>query len=393
MRFTSLALAFVCLAVPAHADNVITSNTIIRNNLCVGDGCVDPEPYATGEALVRLRDIYPRIEFFDTSTDAGSYSYYDWRIRANEDFFGGLNLFAVDNLSTGARPFTILGDAPSNSLYVHNSGKIGLRTTLPQQDIHIVSPSTPGIRFEQSTAGGFPAQTYEMIFNSAGMAIRDVNLNTAPLSIAKNAPEYSLRISQEGNIGIGTGSVGAALHILRDNGNARIRIEEDSPTTAAREMLEMRNNGGSYFTLANTATGNSWYYVHENNPQGRFFINHSDGGLQLALTRTGDMTLMGDLYTAGSCSAGCDRVFDEDYPLPTIAEQAALMKSLKHLPNVGPTPEDGPFNLTKMTGGMLNELEKAHLYIAELEARMADLEAERAEIAELRRMVEALAAR
>ncbi|WP_425099096.1 hypothetical protein [Tropicibacter sp. S64] len=78
------------------------------------------------------------------------------------------------------------------------------------------------------------------------------------------------------------------------------------------------------------------------------------------------MTIEGQLFTAGSCSAGCDRVFDEDYPLPSIAEQAALMKTLKHLPNVGPTPEDGPFNLTAMTGGMLNELEKAHLYIGQL---------------------------
>jgi hypothetical protein len=90
------------------------------------------------------------------------------------------------------------------------------------------------------------------------------------------------------------------------------------------------------------------------------------------------VTIPGQLFTAGSCAAGCDRVFDADYPLPTIAEQAALMRAKKHLPAVGPTPEEGPFNITAMTGGMLNELEKAHLYIAELHADLATQRSENA---------------
>ncbi|MCF3596450.1 hypothetical protein LZG00_20900, partial [Rhodobacteraceae bacterium LMO-12] len=39
----------------------------------------------------------------------------------------------------------------------------------------------------------------------------------------------------------------------------------------------------------------------------------------------------------------------------------------RHLPNVGPTAESGPMNLSDKIGGMLNELEKAHIYIAQLE--------------------------
>ena len=35
------------------------------------------------------------------------------------------------------------------------------------------------------------------------------------------------------------------------------------------------------------------------------------------------------------------------------------------LPNVGPTSETGPFNITQKVGGMLNELETAHIFIAQ----------------------------
>lgn len=41
----------------------------------------------------------------------------------------------------------------------------------------------------------------------------------------------------------------------------------------------------------------------------------------------------------------------------------------RHLPNVGPTDENGAFNVTKKVGGMLNELEKAHIYIEQLHNR------------------------
>ncbi|WP_136439985.1 hypothetical protein [Pacificoceanicola onchidii] len=377
MRLTGFSIVLGLIAAPAaFADNVINDDTIIYNSLCVGQDCSDPENYDSGEAVVRLKHLYPRVEFIDTSTSTSSFPSNNWMLRANEDFAGGDELFAIENLSNNTRPFVIQGDAPSNSLAVDDDGAVGFGTGLPQRELHIISNNSPTIRFEQSAAGGFPAQTWDMLFNHGNVYIRDINNNTTPFSIFKNAPTDSLRISQEGNIGNGTSNPGSALHIVRDNGFGRIRVEENNVVTAARELIELRNNGGSYFSLVNTATGNSWYYVHENNTQGRFMINHSDGGIQMALTRTGDMTLMGELFTAGSCAAGCDRVFDEDYPLPSIAEQAAMMREMKHLPNVGPTPEDGPFNITKMTGGMLNELEKAHLFIVDLHEENTALKAQ-----------------
>ncbi len=50
------------------------------------------------------------------------------------------------------------------------------------------------------------------------------------------------------------------------------------------------------------------------------------------------------------------------------------------LPAVGPTIPKAPVNLTEKTGGILNELEKAHAYIEHLHAKMLALEARLAAI-------------
>jgi hypothetical protein len=64
-------------------------------------------------------------------------------------------------------------------------------------------------------------------------------------------------------------------------------------------------------------------------------------------------------------------VFDESYDLPSIQDHAAAMYANSFLPNVGPTPEDAPtINITQKIGGMLNELEHAHIYIDQMNQEM-----------------------
>ena len=93
----------------------------------------------------------------------------------------------------------------------------------------------------------------------------------------------------------------------------------------------------------------------------------------------GDAIVFGTLTTGGTaCGGGCDLVFSASYDLPSISDHAARMYELGHLPNVGPTIENQPINVSDKLGRMLNELEHAHIYIAELERavrRIPDLEA------------------
>ncbi|MDQ2090268.1 hypothetical protein, partial [Marimonas arenosa] len=63
-------------------------------------------------------------------------------------------------------------------------------------------------------------------------------------------------------------------------------------------------------------------------------------------------------------------VFSDDYDLPSIAEHTERMFAMGHLPNVGPTIENQPINLTDKVGRMLNELEHAHIFIAQQDDKL-----------------------
>ena len=52
------------------------------------------------------------------------------------------------------------------------------------------------------------------------------------------------------------------------------------------------------------------------------------------------------------------------------------MGSNGYLPNVGPTIENEPINLSEKTGRILHELEHAHIYISQLNTQVHDLSAE-----------------
>ena len=81
----------------------------------------------------------------------------------------------------------------------------------------------------------------------------------------------------------------------------------------------------------------------------------------------GNVDVTGTLTTGGpTCGGGCDAVFGADYDLPTIEEHARAMYANSYLPQVGPTVPHAPMNISETMGDMLNELEKAHIYIAQM---------------------------
>ncbi|WP_425098142.1 hypothetical protein [Tropicibacter sp. S64] len=351
-------------------------DSYISDELCVGTSCDGSENYGGDTLTLKATGI--KIFLNDTST--ASLPDRDWSIRTN---VSALEEFVIKDDTANRTPFQIAGGTPDSAFYIAASGNLGFGTIFPQTALHVMDQTgfNAALRLQTSMGNASTDRAIDLRVAGTEFLVQNVTQGKNPFRIRVDAPSNSFSLAANGSVGIGTTSPATPLHVLRTDGTAGITVENTADSgQAPREMFRMVNFGGSYFTLANSQSNKDWYFVHENNASGRFFINHSDGGRQMALTPAGDMTLEGQLFTVGSCAAGCDRVFDEDYPLPTIAEQGEMMRALKHLPNVGPTPEDGPFNITQMTGGMLNELEKAHLYIGQLSALNAALEAKNAEM-------------
>jgi hypothetical protein len=129
-------------------------------------------------------------------------------------------------------------------------------------------------------------------------------------------------------------------------------------------------------------------------------------GLEFVLSPSGALTISGALTTGGPSCGGCDAVFSPGFEIEPIEEHAAKMWEQSHLPAVGPTSPSESLNVSEKVGGLINELEKAHIYIerlnekgrqqkaalAEKDQRLAEVERRLAGITERLARMESLVA-
>jgi Chaperone of endosialidase len=218
------------VALGALPDVVTADDEIIQGSLCVGLDCVNNETFNFD--TIRLKENNTRISFNDTSTSAG-FPTNDWTIRANASGSGGANFLAFVDRGTsengdesGTIVFEVDAGAAANALRVASNSKVGLRTATPVLDVHITTTDTPAIRQEQTNGGGFTAQTWDIGANEANWFVRDVTGGSRlPFRIRPGAPTSSIDISASGNVGIGTASPAANLHVVGSgSGQADLRV-------------------------------------------------------------------------------------------------------------------------------------------------------------------------
>ena len=219
-------------------DQVIPDDLIVQSSICAGFDCVDGESF--GFDTLRLKENNLRIHFDDTSTAAG-FAANDWRIIANDAASGGANKLSFED-STAARELVVFeAAAPANSLYVDSTGNIGLSQSAPILDLHMTQNDTPALRMEQSNAGGFTAQTWDIGANEANFFVRDVTGGSRlPLRIRPGATTSSVDISSDGDVGINTAS---------PNANTKLDIN-DTTQLKARVIF----SGQEFFQAGNTST-------------------------------------------------------------------------------------------------------------------------------------------
>ncbi len=361
----------------AQADQVILDDLIVDGSACIGQDCVNGESF--GFDTLRLKENNLRIKFQDTSNTA-SFPSVDWQLTANESDNGGQNRFSIDQITNSRTPFTIRSGAPTHSLYVDDQGDIGIGTSTPVVEAHIVDGDTPTLRLEQNGSSGFTPQIFDIAANETNFFVRDVTNGSAlSFKIRPGADANSLVIDNDNNIGVGILDATAPLHVRRTTDIAaadpHLFVENTNTSGAGRTMAWLENNGPVFLRLQNNNVGTDARWVMAHDGTGNFGINRDGADNEFLLAANGNLTITGSITTAGgTCGGGCDAVFGPDYEILPIAERADIMWENGYLPNVGPTIENEPFNVSDKVGRMLNELEHAHIYIAQLNDRIAVLE-------------------
>jgi hypothetical protein len=218
------------------ADQVIPDDLIVQGSGCFGFDCLNNENF--GFDTIKLKENNLRIKAEDTSV--GTFPTNDWQLTFNDSASGGSSKFSVEDITGVKVPFTITAGAATNSIFVDSTGRVGLRSSTPVLDLHIATANTPAIRLEQTNAGGFTAQTWDIAGNEANFFVRSVTTGSQlPFRIRPGAPTSSIDISADGDVGIGTGSPDAKLDV------------ETNATAAATVRYTNTNAsgfaGGEYF--------------------------------------------------------------------------------------------------------------------------------------------------
>ena len=373
-----------------HNDDVISSFSH-----CIGNDCVNGENF--GFDTLRLKENNLRIHFEDTSV-AASFPPNDWRIVINDSNNGGASYFAIEDASAGRQVFRVAAGARSNALFVDSQGDVGIGTSTPATEIDIKIGDTPTVRLQQDGTSGWNPQTWDLAGNETNFFVRDVsNGSTLPFRVRPGAPTNSIDIKNTGNIGAGTASPDASLHVRRTNGTASVHVEEATATADTRTLLHLENSGPVQMQMEDTDGGGVWdlLVTSDNSFQ---IDNPNETGTQFLIEEDGTVTASGAIMGGPS-----DRNVKENV---TDISSAEILAKVAELPirewtyindetdsrHVGPMAQDfkAAFGLGK-TDKYIGALDASGVALAaiqglhdEVQKKDAELETLRAETSELR---------
>jgi hypothetical protein len=297
-------------------DVVTADDAIIQGSLCVGLDCVVNETF--GFDTIRLKENNTRIKFEDTSSSTG-FATHDWQLTANDSASGGAEKFSIEDITAATVPFTITGSAPTNSVFVDSTGRVGFHTATPVLDLHVATGNTPAMRLEQTSASGFTAQTWDVAGNEANFFVRDVTGGSRlPFRIRPGAPTSSIDIAATGKVGIGTASPDSRVTVksLATNGT----------------VLDVVRSGGtnSVFSVFETTSGDGLVQIFDNTGAEAFRMTSVSGGrLSLGCNSPQHSIDIGNV--AGSaCSAATSRSYiDAGSTTFTASSSRDLKENLK----------------------------------------------------------------
>ena len=207
-------------------------------------------------------------------------------------------------------------------------------------------------------------------------------------------------VLDSGYVGIGTTVPSAPLHVFGSGGNT-LRVERNDGTTpnirfatsggAATQGWVFQNNSTSgVFAIRDATAGNSPVRIFPGGSESSLVVKNGKVGIGTD-SPTGKLDVNGSIFQHGS-SLHADYVFEPGYELESIEKHASSMWKNKHLPAMPKAKVDEQgleiVEIGAHRRGIVEELEKAHIYIEQLDEALKEKEARVAELEEQNMQIE-----
>jgi len=212
--------------------------------------------------------------------------------------------------------------------------------------------------------------------------------DTTDIDFTSTGPDQFL-IRASGNVGINTTSPEAPLHIAGGNWDLT-NTEGDFKIgdSAYRLKIGIATGGGGAGTAGIRSHGGAGNLILGSNTTEVLIVQDTGGGRVGigTMSPNGTLDVNGSIYQRGGV-LHADYVFESDYNLESIEEHAEFMWTNKHLPAIpGAKTDETGHEIVEVGAhrkGIVEELEKAHIYIDCLHNRIRELEKKDAKIVTL----------
>ena len=174
----------------------------------------------------------------------------------------GAGEFSIYDLISGTTPVTILVGAADNSLFIDDSGNVGVGTSTPGDTAG--SRLTVGLNDLGDSSIFLPTPTANFALVNSGdyVGFGDNDAVSVPFGIDAGSDSSSLWVAPGGLVGVGTNTPASKLH-LQDENAAKLLIENTDAATGTKIMLNLVNDGGTRFDMTDNSTGNNWVFQNQ----------------------------------------------------------------------------------------------------------------------------------
>lgn len=188
--------------------------------------------------------------------------------------------------------------------------------------------------------------------------------------------------NENGHIGVGDpDTTGARFSVIDKDGGTAVKADsyEGGYSIVARKD---GSGGGVFISKLDEGAGNSLHIIHNGidpamvieGSTSELMVVESDGNVGIGTAKPkGTLDVNGSIYQRGKV-LNADYVFEHNYQLESIGDHADFMWSNKHLKAIpkAAVDENGKeiVEIGSHQRGIVEELEKAHIYIEQLHEQM-----------------------